>query len=54
MNQFRATIVYIAKDKTEHTLQATFSSLPLGLTRIKVICGKEDIERVKKILVEEI
>ena len=54
MNKYRITIIYIATDNTEHTLQAMFTSLPLGLTKAKSTCLKPDVKRVKKILVEEI
>lgn len=53
MKKFRVTIEYIAQDNTEHTIQATFSSLPMALTKTKSTCLKNDVQRVKKILVEE-
>jgi hypothetical protein len=54
MKNFRVTIEYIAHDNTEHTIQATFTTLPLALTKAKSTCMKDDIRRVKKVLVEEI
>lgn len=54
MKTYRVTINYIATDHTEHTIQATFSSLPMALTKAKSTCLKNDVQRVKKVLVEEI
>lgn len=54
MKKYRVTIEYIAKDHTEHTLQGTFSSLNFALVKAKSTCLKDDIDRVKKVLVEEI
>lgn len=54
MKKYRVTIEYIAQDNTEHTIQATFSSLPMALTKSKSTCLKNDVKRVKKVLVEEI
>jgi hypothetical protein len=54
MKRYRVTIEYIAKDRTEHTIQASFSSLPMALSKAKSTCLKDDIDRVKKVLVEEI
>ena len=51
---YRITITYIAKDKVEHTIQSRFSSLPLGLTKTKSICLKDDVQKVKRILIEEV
>ena len=54
MKTYRVTINYIAIDNTEHTIQATFSSLPLALTKAKTTCMKGDVKRVKSVIVEEI
>ena len=54
MKKYRVTIEYIAKDNTEHTIQASFNALNMALTKTKSTCLKDDIKRVKKILVEEI
>ena len=54
MKNFRVTIEYIAQDNTEHTVQATFTTLPLALTKAKSTCMKGDIKRVKRVLVEDI
>lgn len=51
---YRITITYIAKDKVEHTMTCRFSSLPLGLTKTKSICLKDDVQKVKRILIEEV
>ena len=54
MKNYRVTIEYIAQDNTEHTIQASFNSLPMALSKAKTTCLKNDIKRVKKVLVEEI
>ena len=54
MKKYRVTIEYIAQDNTEHTIQATFSALNMALVKTKSTCLKDDVKRVKKILVEEI
>ena len=54
MKNYRVTIIYIAQDNTEHTIQASFTALNMALAKTKSTCLKEDIKRVKKILVEEI
>lgn len=54
MKKYRVTIEYIAQDNTEHTIQASFNALNMALAKTKSTCLKDDIKRVKKILVEEI
>ena len=54
MKNYKVTITYIAQDNTEHTIQASFNSLPMALTKAKSTCLKNDVKRVKKVLVEEI
>lgn len=54
MKRYRVTIDYVATDNVEHTIQASFSSLPMALTKAKSTCLKDDVKRVKKVVVEEI
>ena len=51
--RYRVTIEYVAIDGVEHTIQAYFSNLGLGLSKTKYTCTKDDVKRVKKIEVEE-
>ena len=54
MKNYVVTINYIAADNTEHTIEARFASLPLALTKAKATCLKDDVKRVKSIIVKEI
>lgn len=54
MKKYVVTIEYIAQDNTEHTIQASFSSLPMALAKTKSTCLKDDVKRVKKIIVKEV
>lgn len=54
MKNYRVTIVYISQDNVEHTIQASFNSLAMALSKSKSTCLKPDVKRVKKVLVEEI
>lgn len=54
MKNYRVTIEYISQDNVEHTIQASFNSLSMALSKAKSTCLKPDVKRVKKVLVEEI
>lgn len=54
LKRFTVTINYIATDHTEHTIQAQFSSLPMALSKAKSTCLKQDVARVKSVVVKEV
>ena len=54
MKKYVVTIEYIATDNTEHTIQASFSSLPMAFAKSKSTCLKDDVKQVKKVIIKEV